>query len=205
MVWVKEKSYVVTERKNHHRHFLTSCCTLSDSCVFSPCMFCVFLYNSYNGFHSPLPSPVPPSFLFSHFLSSLPSLSLTPSPLLSPFSILSSLHPLIHPSISAQGGLALFLSDWQADTMERQKVSTCLAINGSIHGLQQPHSLQFSSFSAVSLCLFFSLSFYRTSTRMGEDRRSSVWGLLCWVSDVHCATQWRSYTSTHADAAHTGM
>lgn len=136
----------------------------------------------------------------------LPFLSLTPSPLLS-HQLLSSLHlcpmgsclcsyPMcgnvnivrvcgvgcgsVGPACEGvESPWAWRLTDWQANTMERKKVSTGLATNVSIHGLQQLHSFEFSSSHSVLLSLFF-----RTSSRMGENRRSSIWGLLCWVSDA---------------------
>lgn len=159
-------------------------------------------------------------------------------PFTTPFSyLLSSLHPSIHPPISAQGGLALFLSDvWKCQPCEgtgtrgewggasrqpvkllshsgpgdwltgrhseRQKVFTGLSSNGSIHGPQQLHSLEFSLFSPSHFVCFFSLVSFRTSTRMGENRWSSVWGLLCWVSQCvqYVKTPYRHSFTPHSHA-----
>lgn len=122
---------------------------------------------------------------------------------------LSSLYPppRIHTSTCADGGLALFLSDgWKCQHCEGTEVRTarqpvkllsCSGLGDWLTGRLQwrgkrsflalPQMAQYtasckSRFTYFLCLIIFFFFLYRTSSRMGENRWSSVWSLLCWVS-----------------------
>lgn len=76
-------------------------------------------------------------------------------------------------------------TDWQADSSRGKRSPLGSPLMAQYIAPSNLTALSFFFFArSLSLILsFFSASLCRTSTRMGENRRSGVWGLLCWVSE----------------------